>query len=210
MNQIHKRFTDEQFKVLFEGYCQGKINRADIQEMLSIGKSRFFALLKEYRRVPGAFSVAYQRRTSARLPADVETEVKEALLREKVIVEDPDLPISGYNYSAIRDRLVKKGIGVSVTTIIDRAKKLGCHKPRRKRKVHEREVLTASIGALVQHDSSLHQWSPFAQEKWYLITSIDDYSRKILFADFFPNPDEPEPNRCLFTKFLLFVQEFNC
>jgi hypothetical protein len=25
-----------------------------------------------------------------------------------------------------------------------------------------------------------------------------------------PNPDEPEPNRCLFTKFLLFVQEFNC
>ena len=186
MNQIHKRFTDEQVKVLFEGYGQGKINRADIQEMLSIGKSRFFALLKEYRRDPGAFSVAYQRRTSARLPADVETEIKDALLREKEIVEDPDLPISGYNYSALRDRLVKKGIGVSVTTIIDRAKKLGCHKPRRKRKVHDREVLTASIGALVQHDSSLHQWSPFAQEKWYLITSIDDYSRKILFADFFP------------------------
>ena len=186
MNQIHKRFTDEQVKILFEGYCQGKINRADIQEMLSIGKSRFFALLKEYRRDPGAFSVAYQRRTSARLPADVETEIKDALLREKEIVEDPDLPISGYNYSALRDRLVKKGIGVSVTTIIDRAKKLGCHKPRRKRKVHDREVLTASIGALVQHDSSLHQWSPFAQEKWYLITSIDDYSRKILFADFFP------------------------
>jgi len=186
MNQIHKRFTDEQVKVLFEGYCQGKINRADIQEMLSIGKSCFFALLKEYRRDPGAFSVAYQRRTTARLPADVESEVKEALLREKEIVEDPDLPISGYNYSALRDRLVKKGIDVSVTTIINRAKKLGCHKPRRKRKVHDREVLTAFIGALVQHDSSLHQWSPFAQEKWYLITSIDDYSRKILFADFFP------------------------
>jgi len=186
MSQIHKHFTDEQVKVLFQGYCQGKIKRADIQEILSVGKSRFFALLKEYRRDPGAFSVAYQRRTSARLPADVETEVKDALLREKEIVEDPDLPISGYNYSAIRDRLVKKGIGVSVTTIMDRAKKLGCHEPRRKRKVHDREVLTASIGALVQHDSSLHQWSPFAQEKWYLITSIDDYSRKILFADFFP------------------------
>jgi hypothetical protein len=186
MSQIHKHFTDEQVKVLFQGYCQGKIKRADIQEILSVGKSRFFALLKEYRRDPGAFSVAYQRRTSARLPADVETEVKDALLREKEIVEDPDLPISGYNYSAIRDRLVKKGIGVSVTMIIDRAKKLGCHEPRRKRKVHDREVLTASIGALVQHDSSLHQWSPFAQEKWYLITSIDDYSRKILFADFFP------------------------
>ena len=165
MNQIHKCFSDEQVKILFQEFCLSMITRADIQEMLSIGKSRFFALLKEYRRDLGAFSVAYQRRTSARLPADVETEVKEALLR---------------------DRLVKKGIGVSVTTIIDRAKKLGCHKPRRKRKVHDREVLTVSIGALVQHDSSLHQWSPFAQEKWYLITSIDDYSRKILFADFFP------------------------
>ena len=125
MNQIHKRFTDEQVKVLFQGYGQGKINRADIQEMLSIGKSRFFALLKEYRRDPGAFSVAYQRRTSARLPADVETEVKEALLREKEIVEYPDLPISGYNYSAIRESLVKKGIGVSVTTITIEPRNLG-------------------------------------------------------------------------------------
>ena len=186
MGQIHKRFTDEQVKVLFQGYCQSKIDRADVQEMLSIGKSRFFTLLKEYRQDPDAYSIAYQRRTSARLAADVEAEVEDALLREKEIVEDPDLPISGYNYSALRDRLVNKGIEISVTTIIDRAKKLGCHKPRRKRKVHDREVLTASIGALIQHDSSLHQWSPFAQEKWYLITSIDDYSRKILFADFFP------------------------
>ena len=86
MNQIHKRFTDEQVKVLFQGYGQGKIKRADIQEMLSIGKSRFFALLKEYRRDPGAFSVAYQRRTSARLPEDVETEAKDALLSLDTII----------------------------------------------------------------------------------------------------------------------------
>jgi hypothetical protein len=50
MSQIHKRYTDEQIKVLFQVYGQGKINRADIQEMLSIGKSRFFTLLKEYRQ----------------------------------------------------------------------------------------------------------------------------------------------------------------
>ena len=165
MSQIHKRFTDEQVKVMFQGYCQGKMNRADIQAMLSIGKSRFFVLLNEYRQDPDAFSITYRRRGSARLSAEVETEIRDALLREKEIVEDPDLPISGYNYSALRDRLLKKGIDVSVTTIIDRAKKLRCHKPRRKRKVHDREVLTASIGALVQHDSSLHQWSPFAEEK---------------------------------------------
>lgn len=100
-------------------------------------------------------------------------------------MEDPDLPISGYNYSAIHDRLKKEGLQVSIPTIINRAKQLGCHKPRKKRKSHDREVLTESIGALIQHDASLHLWAPLAKEKWYLITSIDDYSRKLLFADFF-------------------------
>ena len=186
MGQLHKNFTDEQIKVLLQTYCQGKMSRSDIQEILGIGKTRFFALLKSYRQEPETFSITYQRKSPAKLSAEVESEVGKSLLREKEIVEDPDLPISGYNYTAIRDRLRKEGIEVSVTTIIDRAKKLDCHKPRRKRKVHDREVLTASIGALVQHDASLHLWAPEAKEKWTLITSIDDYSRKILFADFFP------------------------
>ena len=105
--------------------------------------------------------------------------------REKELVEDRRLPISSYNYSALRDRMGKNGINVSVTTIIRRAKSMDCYKPHRKRKVHDREVLTASIGALVQHDASIHLWSPYAQEKWVLITSLDDFSRKILYADLF-------------------------
>ena len=186
MTQLHKRFTDGQVKVLLNGYCQGLLVRAEIQEMLGIGKTRFFALLKEYQKDPEAFSVAYERHTPDRVSANVEAEIERELLREKAIVEDKRLPISGYNYSALRDRLKKKGIKVSVNTIIDRAKHLDCYKPRKKRKSHDREVLTASIGALVQHDSSLHLWSPFAQEKWVLITSIDDFSRMLLFADFAP------------------------
>ena len=185
MSQIHKRFTDEQVEVLFQGYCQGQFARTDLQELLSIGKSRFFALLKAYRQDPEGFTIAYERSSSARLSPEVEDAIKMALVQEKAIVEDPDLPISSYNYTAIRDRLEAAGIKVSVTTIIDRAKKLDCHKPRRRRKVHDREVVTASIGALIQHDASTHLWCPQAQEKWTLVTSIDDYSRKLLFADFF-------------------------
>ena len=184
MTQLHKRFTDGQVKVLLNGYCQGLLTRGEVQEMLGIGKTRFFALLKEYRKDPEAFSVAYERPTPGKLPIAVEAAIERELLREKEIVENKDLPISGYNYSALRDRLKKEDFKVSVTTIIDRAKRLECYIPRKKRKVHDREVLTAAIGALVQHDSSLHLWSPFAQEKWVLITSIDDYSRKLLFADF--------------------------
>jgi hypothetical protein len=186
MSQTHRRFTDEQVKVLLQGYCQSQFSRADVQEMLGIGKSRFFEHLKAYRDDPDRFTITYQRSTPTKLSAEVEAEIENALLQEKAIVENPDLPISGYNYTALRDRLQEKGVQVSVTTIIDRAKKLNCHKPRRKRKVHDRQVLTASIGALVQHDASTHLWSPFAEEKWVLITSIDDYSRKLLFADFFP------------------------
>jgi hypothetical protein len=86
-------------------------------------------------------------------------------LREKAIVENPDLLISSYNCTAIRDRLRAKGIQVSATTIIDQAKKLGCHKPRRKKRVHDREVLTAAIGALIQHDASTRLWCPPAIRK---------------------------------------------
>ena len=76
---------------------------------------------------------------------------------------------------------------VSLPTVIDRAKRLGCYKPPRKTKAHDREVITATSGDLIQHDASLHLWSPFASEKWTLITSLDDYSRKILYADFVPS-----------------------
>jgi transposase len=186
MTQLHRRFTDDQVKVLLSGYCRGLLGRAEIQEILGIGKTRFFGLLKAYRHDPEAFSVAYERRAPGRLSAAVELEIERELLREKAIVEDKRLPISGYNYAALRDRLKKKGIKVSVTTIIDRAKRLNCYKPRKKRKTHDREVVTASIGALIQHDSSLHLWSPFAHEKWVLISSIDDFSRMLLYADFAP------------------------
>jgi len=46
------------------------------------------------------------------------------------------------------------------------------------------EGTPAAIGSLIQHDASHHKWSPYANEKWALITSLDDFSRKILYADF--------------------------
>ncbi len=186
MSQLHKRLTDEQIRAFFQSYCQGTLSRKEIQDVVEISKTRFFALLKVYREDPQNFTVAYKRETPAKLSAQAEAKIENALLKEKKIVEDPDLPISSYNYSAIRDRLKKEGVQVSVPTIINRAKQLDCHKPRRKTKSHDREVLTESIGALIQHDASKHLWAPLAKQKWFLISSIDDYSRMLLFADFFP------------------------
>ncbi len=184
MDQLHKRFSVEQVKVLLQGYCHGTIGRGELEEVLQINKTRFFALLKEYRHDPEAFSINYERGTPARLSAKVEAAIAEELLCEKKLVEDARLPISSYNYSALRDRLWKKGHSVSVNTIIQRAKELDCYRPHPRKKAHDREVITSAIGALVQHDASTHLWSPFVSEKWTLITSIDDYSRKLLYAEF--------------------------
>jgi transposase len=185
MTQIHKRFATEQVKALLEQYCQGTMTRAEVEDILDISKSRFFILLAAYRRDPAQFSVSYERASPQRLSSAVESALERELRREKGLVEDRRLPISDYNYSAVRDRLTKEGLAVSLSTVIDRAKRLDCYKPPHKTKAHDREVITAAIGALVQHDASIHLWSPFASEKWTLITSIDDFSRKLLFADFF-------------------------
>jgi hypothetical protein len=184
MDQLHKRFSVEQVQVLLQGYLQGTMARSEVEEMLQINQTRFFELLKAYRQEPEAFSIEYERATPAHLSAEVEVAIQAELLREKALVEDPKLPIWNYNYSARRDRLRKKGMLVSTSTITKRAKALDCYLPHPPKKVHDRQVVTASIGAMVQHDASTHLWSPYASEKWTLITSIDDYSRLLLYADF--------------------------
>jgi hypothetical protein len=61
---------------------------------------------------------------------------------------------------------------------------MDCYKARKKRKAHDREALTASIGAAIQYPSSVHPNSPNAQDELALLTSIDDFTCKILFAVF--------------------------
>ncbi|MBM3120020.1 MAG: hypothetical protein FJ006_10840, partial [Chloroflexi bacterium] len=117
MAQVHKRLTTEQVKVLLKGYCQGLLDRSAIEEVLGIGRSRLFALLKEYRYNPDRFSITYQRRSRPRLPSRVEAEIEKELMLDKNLIDDTTLPITDYNYAAIRDRLAKRGVTVSSPTI---------------------------------------------------------------------------------------------
>ena len=48
------------------------IGRVGNREILGVGRSRFFALLEQYRRDPGKFSLAYRREIPPRLPGSVE------------------------------------------------------------------------------------------------------------------------------------------
>ena len=101
MDQLHRRFTVEQVKALLCAYCVGTMSRLEVQEILDIGKTRFFALLKDYRQDASVFSIDYHRPTPARLSTKVEAALERELYREQELVEDKRLPISSYNYAAV-------------------------------------------------------------------------------------------------------------
>jgi len=134
MTKVHKRFTAEQVKILFQGYCQGNLSRPDVEEMIGIGKTRFFALMETYRQDPDAFSIGYLRSTQGRLSGETENQIQQELLRDKALIEYEELPIHDYNYAALADRLKKQGIQGSTTTVIKRAKALKAINPRRRQK----------------------------------------------------------------------------
>ena len=183
MSQLHKRFTSDQVKELLERYLKKEVERLYIQEILAIKKRRFFTLINQYKEDPQHFSIQYQRATPPRISPEIEQNILKELTIEKGIIQNKEIPLKSYNYSFIKDRLRKKyRQKVSLTTVIRRAKKHGLYLKKPKRTLHDREVLTRYVGELIQHDSSYHLWAPAAQEKWYLITSLDDYSRLILYA----------------------------
>jgi hypothetical protein len=185
MAQLHKEFTDTQVKELLERYVKREIKIQYVLEILGIKRSRFFVLLKHYRKCPHGFSIQYGRKAKTRkISESIEQNIVRELQIEKKLIQDKEIPLRQYNYSYIRDLLREKyHQKVSLSTIIDRAKKHDCYVKRKPKKTpHDREVVTNYIGEIIQHDSSYHLWSPPAKEKWYLITSLDDFSRLILYA----------------------------
>jgi len=185
--QLHKRFSTEEVKMLLQKYLEDKKKLPYILGILKIKRRRFFELLKEYRKDPDGFSIEYKRKKPTRkIPTEVEKNIITELKKEKELIDNEEIPINHYNYSYIKDQLKGKyKQEISLPTIIKRAKKMGFYKKRkRNKKSHDREVQTGYVGQIIQHDSSYHKFSPYADKKWYLITSLDDYSRFILYYKF--------------------------
>jgi len=184
MEQLHKRFTDEQVKDFLDRYLKKELKRSYLQEILGIKRRRFCVLVKKYKENPENFSIRYHRKSITRkIPTSVEKNILKELSIEKRIIQNKDVPLKSYNYSYIKDLLLDKyKQKVSLPTIINKAKKYGFYIKKPKKTIHDREVLTNYVGELIQHDTSYHKWSPYVDEKWYLITSLYDFSRFILYA----------------------------
>jgi len=185
--QLHKRQTLDQVRLFLDWYEQGLLTRDKALEKLGIKRRRFYELLKVYR-LGELNSIAPAKRTNAhrKIHPKLETAINDELASEKQLINARDMPVTSYNYAAIRDNVVAKtGLPVSAQTIRNRAKDQGYYLPKRSPKTkHTRVVLTTATGLLLQHDASHHLWSPFADKKWVLITTLDDYSRMLVYADF--------------------------
>jgi hypothetical protein len=183
-NQLHKNFTDKQVKSLLKSYLDKEIKMNYILQILKIKRRRFFELLAKYRKDPDNFSIQYARKTiNRKIAPDIERNIVKELKVEKDLIKNKEVPVKYYNYSYIKDLLEQKyNQKVSLPTIIDRAKRNHFYFLRPKRKIHDKEVLTNYPGELIQHDSSHHRFASYAAGKWYLITSLDDFSRFLLYA----------------------------
>ena len=183
--QIHTKFTNDQVKELLCKYLNHAVERKYLQEILGIKKSRFFELIQAYRNNPEAFSVEYKRSGKTR---SIDPEIKENIIKELAIdkkaIQNKEIPLYKYNYSYVQKRLERQyKQTAALATIIRHAKASGFYQPKRnKPKAHDREVLTTHVGELIQHDASIHLWAPDSGRKWSLITSLDDHSRFLLYA----------------------------
>jgi len=184
--QLHNRLSSEQICRVLKGYCDGLIDYNQAIDLLGLKRTQFFAWVKTYRADPKTFRVGYHRSSPKQVSSDTENLIERYLKEDAALITNPQVPVYRYNYTALKDRLQRENrIKVSVPTIISRAKQHGCYQAKKKLKAaHDRVVSTTAPGALVQHDSSFHLWSPLAPDltKWYLITSIDDYSRRLLYS----------------------------
>lgn len=184
MPQLHRRLDSAIVQQIIAGYASGHLTLDVATAQLGIRRRRLFVLLAAYRCDPTTFSIGYARYSPPRITDRIERRIREELEVEQRLIADPAIPIRSYNYSSIRDTLREHdAITISVQTISRRAQAWGFWLPRPPKRVHDREVITRHAGELIQHDSSHHRWSPYAEAMWYGITSIDDCSRLLLYAD---------------------------
>ena len=123
--QIHKRLTDEQVKMILSQYVAKEMTSAEAMELLGLKRRQFFEWAQRYRKDPGSFTIQYLRdERNRKIDDSVDRHILEELAIEKALIDNPSLPIRFYNYSYIQDQIRKNyREKVSLPTIIDRAKK---------------------------------------------------------------------------------------
>jgi hypothetical protein len=183
--QLHKRYTTEQVVDIVRKYQNKEIEGTKAAAYLGLGRTRFYQIVAAVKEHGNKFSLEYVRtEPSRRINPKIEKNLKQELTIEKKWIEDPDVPIRRYNYTYIQQELQRKyEQRVSLDTVIRRAKEWDFYLGKPPKKIHDREVITHYTGELMQHDASYHLFVPLLGDKLVLTTTLDDFSRALLYAD---------------------------
>lgn len=133
--QVHKRLTDEQMKMIVKKYLARELTVLEAMELLSLKRRQFFEWVQRYKSDPESFTISYRRTDVPRkLDETVHAHILSELAVEKALIDDPSIPVKFYNYSYIKDQLKKNyEEDVSLPAIIRRAKKTAFTSRNRKR-----------------------------------------------------------------------------
>ncbi len=185
---LTNRKSLKELKGLFNAFDLGFITKEDLLDNLGIKERRYYQLLALYRKNKLHTIYKNKRGKNKKIGTIITGRVIDELEIQRRMILDDTVDIKRYNYTYITEKLKKKyQIVISPTTVSRIAHKHEYHlkTKRPKKDLHTRKVLTKRVGELLQHDSSEHMFAPLANEKWYLIATIDDYSRFIVYAKLF-------------------------
>jgi len=173
-------------KKVFEDYRERFIKRSEILVLLDIRKTRFSELWKRYKEDPEKFHIDYSRSEPTRKSdPEIDEIIANELRAEKAVIEAPNNKIKDFNFRAIEaDILRNHGKKISYGTIRNKAILWKFHDPKKEKNTLYTEFERGGFGSLFQHDTSIHQWSPY-MKKFYLILTIDDHTRYFVYAKFF-------------------------
>jgi len=184
--QVHKRIVPLFMIEIFEAYRSKQMKLQEAMKELQLGRSNFFRYYSAFKKDPKTFSIIPPKKKGSRkLSADVDEKIASILRAEKELVWDPLVRVGKINFSALSEELHREeNLDISPETIRKKAILWKLHHPRQRGLKIYREVETSKIGRLFQHDTCIHQWSPYLNH-FYLILTVDDHSRRIVFAKFF-------------------------
>ncbi len=189
MSQLHKRFSLQTVYQVIQQFREKKLSIKVACDLLEVSKSRLYQLETKWAGVPAAELVhhsLYERETPLLLARDAQDFLREELR----FMKTQSKVLQGHlNFALLAQEADKKfGQRFNRNTLRRWAIREGLYNPAvdpTGKALNRFEM--GGIGALFQHDSSIHLWVPALKINTVLILTEDDHSRKVVGARLVPN-----------------------
>ena len=189
-NQLHKRLNWKTVWHVVGEFSTKHMGTQHACEFLGISRAQLYRLRKRWFELyeqKGSPDWLYQRPGTgkSRLPIEVQSYLEEEC---RYIKEQSEFFKDHFNFSFLSQQIqqrYKKKVDRSTVRRWAIQQKLYNPQTDTTGKAYLRFEM-GGLGMLLQHDSSIHLWLPKTNRKDILILTIDDHSRKVLYAKLVP------------------------